>query len=123
MKMNELQRIGRILGVKADVDDNELYHLIQDKIKKKDKEVEKNTFCYHMVKAQNEKLKSEIKNLHNEYAESIGIHEHMMVKQSRDTINKELKKALIENNNLRNSIEQYRENELKDKLKKIEGVR
>ena len=123
MSMNELQRIGRVLGIKADVDDNELYHLIQDKIKKKDKEVEKNTFCYHMVKAQNEKLKSEIKNLHNEYAESIGIHEYMSVKNSRDSYKNDNKKLLMENYNLRKSIELYRDNILKDKLKEIEGVK
>ena len=119
----ELQRIGKVLGINTDVEDNELYHLIQDKIKKKNKESKKNEFCYYMVKAQNKKLESEIKNLHNEFAESIGIHEHMMVKQSRDNFKKENKKLLMENYNLRKSIEQYRENELKDKLKRIEGVR
>ena len=118
----ELQRIANVLGINTDVEDNELYHLIQDKIKKKNKESKKNEFCYYMVKAQNKKLESEIKNLHNEFAESIGIHEHMMVKQSRDNFKKENKKLLMENYNLRKSIEQYRENELKDKLKKIEGV-
>lgn len=91
----ELQRIGKVLGINTDVEDNELYHLIQDKIKKKNKESKKNEFCYYMVKAQNKKLESEIKNLHNEFAESIGIHEHMMVKQSRDNFKKENKKLLI----------------------------
>lgn len=123
MSMNELQRIGRILGVKTDVDDNRLCLMIQDKIKEKDKLVKEKTFNYYMEKAQKDRLKSEFQNLKNEYAESIGIHDYMMVKKSRDTIKKELNKALIENNNLRKSIEQYRENELKDKLKKIEGVR
>ena len=35
MSMNELQRIGRILGVKADVVDKTVCLIIQDKIKKK----------------------------------------------------------------------------------------
>ena len=64
----------------------------------------------------------EYKKLNLSENESIGIHEHMMVKQSRDNFKKENKKLLMENYNLRKSIEQYRENELKDKLKKIEGV-
>ena len=119
----ELQRIGKVLGINTDVEDNELYHLIQDKIKKKNKESKKNEFCYYMVKAQNKKLESEIKNLHNEFAESIGIHEHMMVKQSRDNFKKENKKLLMENYNLRKSIEQYREIDFMNKLKRIEGVR
>lgn len=119
----ELQRIANILGINTTLEDNRLCLLIQDKIKEKDKQVKEKDFKYYMEKAQKDRLKSELHNLKNEYAESIGIHEHMMLKQSRDTIRKELNKALIENNNLRKSIEQYRENELKDKLKKIEGVR
>ena len=73
-----------MLGINTDVEDNELYHLIQDKIKKKNKESKKNEFCYYMVKAQNKKLESEVHNLKNEFSESVGIGEHMMVKQSRD---------------------------------------
>ena len=121
----ELQRIGKVLGINTDVEDNELYHLIQDKIKKKNKESKKNEFCYYMVKAQNQKLESEIKNLHNEFAESVGIGEHIMVKQSRDNYKSNNKKLLEDNYNLRKSIEEYRKNKLKDKIKKIEleGVR
>ena len=121
----ELQRIGKVLGINTDVEDNELYHLIQDKIKKKNKESKKNEFCYYMVKAQNQKLESEIKNLHNEYAESVGIGEHIMVKQSRDNYKSNNKKLLEDNYNLRKSIEEYRKIELKNKIKKIEleGVR
>ena len=119
----ELQRIANVLGINTTLDDNRLCLMIQDKIKEKDKQVKEKTFNYYMEKAQTDRLKSELHNLKNEYAESIGIHDYMMVKKSRDTIKKELNKALIENNNLRKSIEQYRENELKDKLKKIEGVR
>ena len=121
--MNELQRIGRVLGISTDMDESRLCLLIQDKIKKKDEKIKEKEFCYYMVKAQNEKLQSEIKNLHNEYAESIGIHEHMMVKQSRDNYKKDNKKLLMENYNLRKSIEQYRDSDLKSKLKAIEGVR
>ena len=123
MNMNELQRIGRVLGIKADVEDSKLCLLIQDKIKEKDKQVKEKDFNYYMVKAQNERLKRDVHNLKNEYAESIGIHEHMMVKQSRDTMRKELNKALEENYNLRKSIELYRVNNLKDKIKEIKGVR
>ena len=123
MKMNELQRVGRVLGIKADVDDKTMCLLIQDKIKKKDSEIGKKKFLNEYLKAQVDNLKKEIKNLHNEYAENIGIHEHMMVKQSRDTMRKELNKALEENYNLRKSIEQYREIDFMNKLKRIEGVR
>ena len=122
MSMNELQRIGRILGVKADVDDKTMCLIIQDKIKKKDSEIGKKKFLNEYLKVQVDNLKREIHNLQSEYAESIGIHEHMMVKQSRDNYKKDNNKLLMENYNLRKSIEQYRENELKDKLKKIEGV-
>ena len=118
----ELQRIANVLGISTDMEDSRLCLLIQDKIKKKDKQVEEKTFCYHMVKAQNKKLESEVHNLKNEYAESIEIHEHMIVKQSRDNYKKNNKKLLEENYNLRKSIEQYRENELKSKIKAIEGV-
>lgn len=119
MSMNELQRIGRVLGVKTDVDDKMLCLLIQDKIKKKNKEIEEKTFCYHMVKAQNERLKSKIHNLKNEFAESIGINEYMMLKKSHESLKKNYKKTLEDNHQLRSSIEQYRENEFKDRLKKI----
>lgn len=43
-----------------------------------------------MLIAQHERLKEDIHNLKNEFAESIGIHEYMMVKWSRDTLKKEL---------------------------------
>lgn len=123
MKMNELQRIGRILEIKADVDDSKLCLLIQDKIKEKNKQVKEKDFNYYMVKAQNDRLKSEVHNLKNEFAESIGTHDFMMVKQSRDNYKKNNKKLLEENYNLRKSIELYRENDLKTKIKIIEGVR
>lgn len=84
--MNQLQRIGRILEISTDMDDNRLCLQIQDKIKKKDNKIKEKEFCYYMVKAKNDRLASEIKNLHNEFSESIGIHEHMMVKQSRDVL-------------------------------------
>ena len=116
----ELQRIGRILGINTTLDDNKLCLLIQDKIKKKDKQVEEKTFCYHMVKAQNQKLESEVHNLKNEFAESVGIGEHMMIKQSRDNYKSNNKKLLEDIYNLRKSIEEYRKIELKDKIKKIE---
>lgn len=119
----ELQRIANVLGINTTLDDSRLCLLIQDKIKEKDKQVKEKDFNYYMVKAQNERLKKDIHNLKNEYAENIGIHEHMMVKQSRDTMRKELNKALEENYNLRKSIELYRVNNLKDKIKEIKGVR
>ena len=121
--MNELQRIGRVLGISTDMDESRLCLLIQDKIKKKDEKIKEKEFCYYMVKAQNEKLQSEIKNLHNEYAESIGINEHMIVKQSRDVAKKELNKVLEKNHELNETIRLYKEREFKDRLKKIEGVR
>lgn len=119
MSMNELQRIGRVLGVKADVDDKTMCLMIQDKIKEKDKQVKKKDFCYHMIKAQKKSLENQIKNLHNEYAENIGIHEYMSLKKSYENLKKNYKNTLEDNHKLRSSIEQYRENELKDRLKKI----
>jgi hypothetical protein len=68
-------------------------------------------------------LKKQVDILHNEYTESIGIHEHIMVKNSRDTIRKDLNKALMKNHKLNETIRKYQEREFKDKLKKIEGVR
>ena len=123
MNMNELQRIGRVLGIKADVEDSKLCLLIQDKIKEKDKQVKEKDFNYYMVKAQNERLKNQVHNLQNEFSESIGIHEYMMVKNSRDNYKKDNNRLLMENYNLRKSIELYRANDLKDKIKEIEGVR
>lgn len=123
MSMTELQRIGRILGIKADVDDKTMCLLIQDKIKEKDKQVKEKTFSYYMVKAQNEKLSNQVHNLQNEFAESIGIQEYMMVKNSRDNYKKNNKTLLEENYNLRKSIELYRANDLRNKIKVIEGVR
>ena len=123
----ELQRIANVLGISTDMEDSRLCLLIQDKIKKKDKQVEEKTFCYHMVKAQNKKLESEVHNLKikNEFSESVGIGEHMIVKQSRDDINKQLNKVLKVNNELNETIRKYKEREFKDRLKKIEleGVR
>jgi len=121
--MNQLERIGRILGISTNMDDNRLCLIIQDKIKEKDKEVKEKDFCYYMVKAQNEKLTSQVHNLKNKYAESIGMQEHMMLKNSHESLKKNNKNLLEENYNLRKSIEQYTEREFKDKLKKIEGVR
>ena len=43
----------------------------------------------------------------------------MMVKQSRDTIKKELNKALIENHRLNETVRRYQEREFNDKLNKI----
>ena len=123
MSMNELQRIGRILGVKVDVDDKTMCLLIQDKIKKKDILVKEKTFCYHMVKAQNKRLESQIHNLKNEYTECVGIHEYMSVKQSRDIIKKELNKVLEENHKRNEISRKFNERDFKEKLKKIEGVR
>lgn len=123
MSMTELQRIGRILGVKADVDDKTMCLLIQDKIKEKDSLVKEKTFCYYMVKAQNKKLESQIHNLKNEYAECVGIHEYMMVKQSRDAIRKELNKVLEENHKRNETMRKFNDRDFKEKLKKIEGVR
>lgn len=123
MSMSELQRIGRILGVKADVDDKTMCLLIQDKIKAKDKQVKEKEFSYYMVKAQNEKLSNQVHSLKNEFAESVGIQEHMMLKNSCENLKKNNKNLLEENYNLRKSIEQYREYELKDRLNKIIRVR
>jgi len=121
--INELQRIANILGIKSNIDESRLCLLIQDKIKEQDKNIKKNDFCYQMLKAKVKGYENQIHNLKNEYAESIGIHEHMMVKQSRDTIKKELNKTLIENHKLNETIRKYKEREFKDRLNKIEGVR
>ena len=78
----ELQRIANVLGINTTLDDNRLCLMIQDKIKEKDKQVKEKTFNYYMEKAQKDRLKSELHNLKNEYAESIGIHDYMMVKKT-----------------------------------------
>jgi len=108
---SELQRIANILGIKSNVEESRLCLLIQDKIKEKDKNIKKNDFCY------------QIHNLNNEYAECIGIHEHIIVKQSIDVIKKQLNKALEDNHKLNETIRKYKEREFKDRLNKIEGVR
>ena len=123
IKMNQLERIGRILGISTNMDESRLCLTIQDKIKEKDSKLKEKDFCYYMVKAQNERLESEVHNLKNEFAESIGIGEHMMLKNSHESLKKNNKNLLEENYNLRTSIEQYRENDLKDRIKKIQGVR
>ena len=107
--MNELQRIANVLGINTTLDDSRLCLLIQDKIKQKDKQVKEKDFNYYMVKAQSKRLKRDVQNLKSEFAESIGIHEHMMVKQSRDTIKKKLNKALEENHKLNETIRMYKE--------------
>lgn len=117
----ELQRIANVLGINTNAEN--LCLLIQDKIKEKDKEVKKKKFCNDMLVATNDRLQKQIKNLHNEYEESIGIQEHMIVKQSRDVIKKELNKTLEENHKLNETIRKYKEREFKDRLKKIERVR
>lgn len=116
---NELERIANILGINSQIDESRLCLLIQDKIKEKDGVIKKNEFCYQMVKSQNEKLKSQIHNLKNEYAESVGINEYMSLKKSKENLKKNYNKVLEDNHKLRSSIELYRENELKSKLKKI----
>jgi len=121
--MNQLERIGRILGISTNMDESRLCLTIQDKIKEKDSKLKEKDFCYYMVKAKNERLESQVHNLKNEYAESIGIQEHMMLKNSHESLKKNNKNLLEENYNLRTSIEQYRENDLKDRIKKIQGVR
>lgn len=116
-KITTIQRIATIFKLKAD--DENLLLKVQDIVKAKEKKYKKQDFSYTMLKAQNERLKAEINNLHNEFAESIGINEHMMVKQSRDVLRKELNKALEENHKLNETIRQYREDEFNNKLKKI----
>jgi cell division protein FtsB len=116
-KITDIQRIATILKIKGD--DEHLVLKIQDVLKSNEKKYKKQDFSYAMLKAQNDRLKKEIDNLHNEYAESIGINEYMMIKQSRDTIKKEFNKALIENHKLNETIRQYKEREFNDKLSKI----
>jgi preprotein translocase subunit SecD len=116
-KISDIQRIATILKIKGD--DEHLILKIQDVLKSNEKKYKKQDFSYALLKAQNDRLKKEINNLHNEYAESIGIHEHIIVKQSRDTIKKELNKVLIENHRLNETIRRYQEREFNDKLNKI----
>lgn len=112
----DIQRIANIFKVKPD---EYLVLKVQDIMKSKDSELKKKNFCNNMLKAQNDKLKSQIHNLKNEYAESIGIAEHMMVKQSRDVLRKELNKSLEENHKLRGMIEEYKKREFNERLSKI----
>jgi hypothetical protein len=116
-KVTNIERIARIFNLKAD--DELLVLKIGDVVQAKDKAYKKKDFCNAMLKAKNDKLQAEIHNLKNEFAESIGITEHMMVKQSRDVLRKELNKSLEETHRLRSSIERYREREFKDRLKSI----
>ena len=113
----DIQRITRMFNLKAD--DEHLVLKIGDIVKAKEDKYKKQDFSYHMLKAQNEKLKKEINNLHNEFAENIGITEHMMVKQSRDVLRKELNKSLEETHRLNETIRRYKERELNDRLMKI----
>ncbi|NRU52421.1 hypothetical protein [Clostridium beijerinckii] len=116
-KITDIQRIATILKIKGD--DEHLVLKIQDILKSNEKKYKKQDFSYAMLKAQNDRLKKDIDNLHSEYAESIGIHEHMMVKQSRDNMKKELNKVLIENHRLNETIRRYQEREFNNKLNKI----
>lgn len=116
-KVTDMQRIARIFNLKAD--DPMLVLKIGDIVKAKEEKYKKQDFSYAMLKAQNERLKKDIHNLKNEFAESIGIHEHMMVKQSRDTIRKDLNKALMKNHELNEIIRMYKEREFNDRLIKI----
>lgn len=115
--ITEVERIAKIFKLKAD--DEYLVLKVGDIVKAKDKESKKKDFCNYVLKAQNDKLKKEINNLHNEFAESIGITEHMMIKQSRDVLKKELNKALEEKHKLNETIRKYKEREFKDRLKSI----
>ena len=119
-KVTDLQRIARIFNLKQD----EFLPLkINDIVKAQDKKYKKQDFSYAMLKAQNERLKKDIHNLKNEFAESVGIHEYMMVKNSRDTIQKQLNKVLEENHKRNETVRKFNDREFKDKLKRIEGVR
>jgi len=119
--ITDLQRIARIFKLKED--DTHLVLKIQDIIKAKDGEIKKKTFSNNILWAKNRQRESDIHNLKNEFAESIGIAEHMRVKKSGEVTKKELNKALQESHKLRETIRKYNEREFKDKLKKIEGVR
>jgi cell division protein FtsB len=116
-RITDIQRIANILKIKGQ--DEYLVLRIQDVLRAKENKYKKQDFSYAMLKAQNEKFKKEIDNLHSEYAESIGIHEYMMVKQSREVLKKELNKTLEENHKLNKTIRKYKEREFNDRLKKI----
>ena len=113
----ELQRIAKIFDLKPD--DECLVLKIGDIIKAQNKKYKKKEFCNILLKEQVKKYEKQIHNLHNEFAENIGIDEYMRLKNSHDTLKKNYQKALEDNHNLRSSIEMYRENELMDKLKRI----
>jgi hypothetical protein len=116
-KVTDLQRIANLLKIKGD--DQYLVLKIQDVIKAKENKYKKQDFSYAMLKAQNDRLYLDIENLHNKFAESIGIHEHIMVKQSRDIIKKENGKLLEENHKLRSIVEGYRKRDCNDRIKSI----
>jgi len=117
VEITDIERIANMFKLKAD--DEYLVLKVGDIVKAKDKAYKKKDFSYAMLKAQNDRLKADIHNLKSEYAESIGIHEHMMVKQSRDVMKKELNKALEETHKLNETIRKYKEREFKDRLKSI----
>jgi hypothetical protein len=116
-KVTEIERIARIFKLRPD--EENIVLKVQDIVKAKDSEINKKKFSNDMLWAKIKKYEAEINNLHNEFAESVGITEHMMVKQSRDEINKNYQKLLEENHNLKETIRNYREYELNNKLDKI----
>ena len=119
--MTELQRIANVLKIK-NIGDERLCLIIQDKIKEKDEEIKKLRFTNKILHSKTETSKIQVNNLKNEYAENIGIGEYMRIKNSYENLKSNYKKTLEDNHNLRSSIEQYRESELKDRLKKIINV-
>lgn len=119
--VTDLQRIANVLKIKGD--DEYLVLKIQDVLKAKENKYKKQDFSYSMLKAQNDRLKADIHNLKNEFADSVGIHEYMMVKNSRDNIQKQLNKALEENHNRNEIMRKFNDRAFKDRLKQIEGVR
>jgi preprotein translocase subunit SecD len=119
--ITDIERIAKIF--KLDPKDELLVLKIGDIVKAKDKEIKKKKFSNDILYSKVKQRETQIHNLKSEYVESIGITEHMIIKQSRDVLRKELNKSLKETYRLRKIIEGYQEREFKDRLKKIEGVR
>lgn len=122
---NELERIAKILGVNTNTEANNLCLLIQDKIKEKDKAINKLTFSNVLLKSQLEKHKA--KPAVKEVKVSNDIEYIDEIKSGFDKayggLKKEYESILQVNYSLRMEIEKYKDESLRNKIKKIERAR
>ena len=115
---NELERIANVLGINPNSEN--LCLLIQDKIKEKDKNINKLTFTNAMLKSKVEKFKKpinkEVKVNDLEYIDEI----KNGFDKAYNGLKKEYTSILEINYNLRQEVEKYKQESLMNKIKKIE---